>query len=345
MAVILITGLLLVVSVVSLQQNLESNRVTELKENSAICDHVTTLIDSIGRFSGQSEVLIVLPKPIWIQKGPENANDFILFNAELTGYFCRLQTRLSFGEQETLSINAGVVYIYKNADNEVVISNSPPLNSSLYHGPGDPTCVPNTCTGLGANCGTPSNGCGGFLSCGSCGAQICNSVFQCEECTSQTCPGLGFQCGTADNGCGVPLNCGDCASQGTLAECINHSCVCTPNTCSDINGGIIGTGEPCTNLDNGCAGQISCRDNCYHPANRVGICNINGLCEVSTCTNDCPSIGYQECVSSTTYRTCGNYDTDPCYEWGTLLSRCLNGQTCSNGYCLGVIIKDGGTTG
>jgi hypothetical protein len=42
------------------------------------------------------------------------------------------------------------------------------------------SCTPTTCQALGATCGTPSNGCGGTLACGSCGpGQVCSSTFQC----------------------------------------------------------------------------------------------------------------------------------------------------------------------
>ncbi|MFH1510989.1 MAG: cohesin domain-containing protein [Candidatus Woesearchaeota archaeon] len=49
------------------------------------------------------------------------------------------------------------------------------------------------------------------------------------------------------------------------------------------------------------------------------------------CSNDCTT-GAKECVSSTSYRTCGNYDADSCTEWSTA-ANCPSGQTCSNGAC------------
>ncbi|MDD5221150.1 MAG: hypothetical protein PHV47_00870, partial [Candidatus Pacebacteria bacterium] len=35
----------------------------------------------------------------------------------------------------------------------------------------------------------------------------------------------------------------------------------------------------------------------------------------SCCTNECSS-GQKRCSSTTGYQTCGNYDSDSCYEWG-----------------------------
>jgi len=41
-------------------------------------------------------------------------------------------------------------------------------------------CTPKTCASLGANCGTPSDGCGGTLSCGTCaGGQTCTPSYTC----------------------------------------------------------------------------------------------------------------------------------------------------------------------
>jgi endoglucanase len=46
-------------------------------------------------------------------------------------------------------------------------------------------CAPTSCAALGASCGTPSNGCGGSLSCGSCVAgQTCNASNRCEAVSS-----------------------------------------------------------------------------------------------------------------------------------------------------------------
>lgn len=80
------------------------------------------------------------------------------------------------------------------------------------------TCTPTTCAALGATCGSPSNGCGGTLSCGTCGSgQTCNSsTFTCQStCTPTTCAALGATCGSPSNGCGGTLSCGTCSSGQT----------------------------------------------------------------------------------------------------------------------------------
>jgi mannose/cellobiose epimerase-like protein (N-acyl-D-glucosamine 2-epimerase family) len=46
-------------------------------------------------------------------------------------------------------------------------------------------CTPTTCSALGATCGTPSNGCGGTLSCGTCSTgQTCNASYKCVTATN-----------------------------------------------------------------------------------------------------------------------------------------------------------------
>jgi hypothetical protein len=56
----------------------------------------------------------------------------------------------------------------------------------------------------------------------------------------------------------------------------------------------------------------------------------NGACVTGTptCTNDCTTSGSKQCASTTSYRTCGNYDADTCLEWSST-TNCQTGQTCS----------------
>jgi hypothetical protein len=54
----------------------------------------------------------------------------------------------------------------------------------------------------------------------------------------------------------------------------------------------------------------------------------NGACAES-CSDECTS-GATKCEGSTGERTCGQFDTDSCLEWGPAVA-CANG--CSNGAC------------
>ena len=51
----------------------------------------------------------------------------------------------------------------------------------------------------------------------------------------------------------------------------------------------------------------------------------------SACTHTCWPYGAKQCSDSTHNQTCGNYDADDCYEWGT--TPCPSGELCSGGVC------------
>jgi chitodextrinase len=106
---------------------------------------------------------------------------------------------------------------------------------TLTHaGVGTGSCTPITCSAMGYNCGSVSDGCGATLNCGSCTSpatcggggtkNVCGT-----SCTPTTCSALGYTCGTAGDGCGGTLNCGSCTAPqycgggGTANHCANDS--------------------------------------------------------------------------------------------------------------------------
>ena len=120
---------------------------------------------------------------------------------------------------------------------------------------GGQVCTPKTCAGLGYNCGTAGDGCGGSLSCGTCtspqycgggGFDTCGGSTAAADggavaCTPKTCNELGFNCGPAGDGCGGSLDCGTCT--GT-------------NICGGSgNPGVCGNTTVCNNL---CSMQTAC---------------------------------------------------------------------------------------
>jgi hypothetical protein len=60
--------------------------------------------------------------------------------------------------------------------------------------------------------------------------------------------------------------------------------------------------------------------------------NLQGACNNTLCTDECVINGYTECDSTTSFKVCGNYDTDPCLEYNTGYG-CMSGQVCRNGAC------------
>ncbi len=122
-------------------------------------------------------------------------------------------------------------------------------------------CTPvTTCPG-GDDCGTISDGCGGYLSCGpacaaplSCGGGGTPNVCGCTTLTS--CPG-GDNCGTISNGCGGYLSCGaGCTAPQTCAG------GGTPNVCGCTPLAACPGGDVCGTVPDGCGGVVTCAPGC-----------------------------------------------------------------------------------
>ena len=58
---------------------------------------------------------------------------------------------------------------------------------------------------------------------------------------------------------------------------------------------------------------------------------VNGACKAATCTNQCDTQGFTDCVGTDAYRTC-NRGSDGCLQWANQ-QYCLNTQTCQQGSC------------
>jgi hypothetical protein len=85
--------------------------------------------------------------------------------------------------------------------------------------PYTPLCTPQTCTGLGVECGPAGDGCGNLLQCGSCmtgmtcgggGGGKCGTTT--KPCMPETCASQHIACGPAGDGCGNELQCGNCGT-------------------------------------------------------------------------------------------------------------------------------------
>ncbi|MDO8740013.1 MAG: C1 family peptidase [Candidatus Woesearchaeota archaeon] len=64
---------------------------------------------------------------------------------------------------------------------------------------------------------------------------------------------------------------------------------------------------------------------------------------LSQCTNQCTS-GTKQCYGTTGYQTCGDYDSNSCYEWSSV-TNCASGYTCSNGACVASCTNECTTSG
>ncbi len=124
--------------------------------------------------------------------------------------------------------------------------------AGMDHRCGPGTCTKKTCAQIGAQCGMPSDGCGGILDCGRCAGtnDKCDATNKCV-CVPSTCGQLGWVCGSGPDGCGGTLDCGStCSSMQQV--CSGHSCVnmnCTPTTSCAMKG------YSCGVIFNGCANE------------------------------------------------------------------------------------------
>lgn len=123
-------------------------------------------------------------------------------------------------------------------------------------------CVPTSCEGYGAECGTHPDGCGGVTpNCGTCTSAAqpyCGADRKCssEQCVPiTTCP--ADTCGFISNGCGDVIECPAC---------------CTPTTCQEQQ-------IRCGTIDNGCGQQLDCEA-------ETGGCGAGGRCEGVACVCD-----------------------------------------------------------
>ncbi len=162
-----------------------------------------------------------------------------------------------------------------------------------------------------------------------CSGGVCQATCsdECSVAGATQCQGNAVQtCGNYDDDAcmewstPVPCDAGLVCSVGQCQTVCQDECAavgvkkCSGNavqTCGDANGdGCLEWGSAVA-----CAPGQTCS---------------NGFCTVS-CTDECSPGGAQTCEADAV-KTCGDYDGDPCLEWGTPVP-CPSGQSCSGGHC------------
>lgn len=115
--------------------------------------------------------------------------------------------------------------------------------------------------------------------------------------------------------------------------CSNASCVNIPaQTANCTENWTCANWSICANSaqTRTCTEQNSCNTTLNRPA-------VNQSCSVSpgtqNCTNECPIAGKKTCEGESSYRNCGNYDSDSCLELGNVTS-CPADKVCLNGNCV-----------
>jgi len=234
----------------------------------------------------------------------------------------------------------------------------------------DACCTPLTCAGLGWECGSGEDGCGGALDCGSCGdygdcdAGSCTCTYlQCGTaccapdelcragvcCRPTTCAELGHLCGTPDDGCGGILDCGTCS--GCAAQCLAGACQPWSQDHSECYDGDVWWFDSCDSRENkkdDCSGSEICYDGecclpdcsskCGGAADGCGgtctDCGVGSVCQGQTCVA-CGGTGEPCCAGNTcnSGRIC---DGGTCVACGGAGQPCCAGDTCNSGkVCVG----------
>ena len=146
------------------------------------------------------------------------------------------------------------------------------------------------------------------------GAQRCDNATTIAQCSDNNFDGCLEWTATTTCADGETCSLGHCAIE-CQNECSVHGATrCSANsiqTCADANlDGCLEWGSAVP-----CGDEQSCS---------------NGFC-AQGCTDECGVLNSTICEGNG-IKTCGDYDSDNCLEWGTVAA-CESGQTCSNGYC------------
>ena len=133
----------------------------------------------------------------------------------------------------------------------------------------------------------------------------------------QTDGGFNICCSPKDHTCLSTADC--CSGVCSNGKCASSVCAadCPTAGAKQCSGNGVQTCAP----TNGClkwGAAIACSS---------GHTCSNGICS-TVCADECSAIGVKQCGGSFGFKTCGNYDTDSCLEWGAV-TNCSAGQSCT----------------
>ncbi len=201
-----------------------------------------------------------------------------------------------------------------------------------------------------ADCCVPAWGaaCGGS-ECINQGTWSCNGLICLGETIKPNetdCTGIckscsGGSCVNSPDGADYQNECSPYTCSNEIRGWLGNSCSRFTSDQSD-NGDCDGSGS-CNSLLDSCqgtavtatCGSAECKKSCpvgasvasydsvsevcytsgQNGCNAGEVCNNSGTC-VSTCSNECSPSGTTQCLTPSIRQTCGNYDADPCLEWG-----------------------------
>jgi len=163
----------------------------------------------------------------------------------------------------------------------------------------------------------------------SCNAGACSlaCVNTCSNEGATECSGNGVRtCERSGSGClswtsVAPCAASESCSNGTCSDTCEDECPVSGESICSPDGTAVST---CGQFD-----ADTCLDRSTPVPCPTGQACQGGSC-VATCTDECGQ-GATRCVGNA-LETCGNFDADPCLEWGGAVT-CPNGANCSNNTC------------
>lgn len=203
------------------------------------------------------------------------------------------------------------------------------LSSCVSQGdpPAPPQCTPKTAAQVCPNpndaCGFVSDGCGGVVDCGGCGAgYYCDgTICRQQQCQPATCASLGYNCGSPPDGCGGiardaqgNVGCGTCAAGQTCG--LGGPGLCGSSSCVQIPFATACPAGSCGQVSDGCGGVWNCGQCTSGLAcggagvpNQCGAGSCSPIPQATACLNkDCGSVS-DGCGGAYTCGTCTSPDT------------------------------------
>lgn len=211
-------------------------------------------------------------------------------------------------------------------------------------------CKQTQCGGITAYClstgswSTCPSGCSNGQCIVPCTNECTSGQTRCSGSTKQTC---GYY--DSDSCLEFPTSTSGSGNVFCQDGCSNNKCnACTPgNSCTGCSGGLCSTGQcvytPGCDCVNKCWGDLQISPDKIASTCEWDVCpdgtpycdssQYSTVCQAQSCTSEC-AIGYPRCKPdfNNVVQSCGNYDSDPCYEYGNDFT-CSSGQICDQGTC------------
>jgi hypothetical protein len=120
MAVFLLMGVFVVISLISVQRTDINRQFTEQDQNAALCTKISILINQAGSFAGNVRMGFFLDRPAWIEKGA------VRFGGA-GGYYCYYLGRVEGDDAPTpIALTAGYYTVTKESGVISIAQATPP---------------------------------------------------------------------------------------------------------------------------------------------------------------------------------------------------------------------------